>query len=116
MQSIDTASRSPAQLQATMEQQEDLSKAQEKNLEKLRDAANRFESYFVKLLMDKMDTEAFSSDLFGESKGEKTFKSRLHQKYSDRIASSKSGFGVSELMYDSLKEQVKRGVSHGSTK
>lgn len=84
----------------------ELSEKQKEQLGELEKSANDFEAFFINLLMKQMNPDSLSSDIMGKSRGEKVFEKRLHQNLSKEIASSKEGLGISELVYDSLKQQV----------
>ncbi len=72
----------------------------------LRKAADNIEAIFVKMVFSTMRKSIPESDgLFKKSNAEKMFEDMLDTEYSTEI--SKSGIGISELIFDQYKENIK---------
>ena len=77
----------------------------EKEAKKLREACQGFEAMFLDIMFKEMRNTVPENSLFGESQGEKIWHSMLDTELMQNVAKS-GGFGVADMMYDNLIDQV----------
>ena len=73
--------------------------------EKLREAADEFESIFIQQMLKTMGETSIESDLLPKSEGEKVFQSMLDEQYSKMSAKSGS-LGLGDLIYNQFKTNL----------
>ena len=76
--------------------------------QKLRDACQGFEAMFLTLMYKEMRNTVPKNELFGESHGEKIWRSMLDEERMNQVAKS-GGIGLADMLYDQLSPQVLGG-------
>lgn len=66
--------------------------------ERLRDAAQEFEGFFLSMMMEQMFAGIETDGPFGGGQGERVFRSMLNQEYGKAIA-SQGGVGIADTVY-----------------
>ncbi len=77
-------------------------------LEELRNAAEKFEARFINLMLKNMRNAVPKSDFLSGNNGVDVFQKRLDSKYAS-LTSSEGGTGISDLVYNELKDAVTKG-------
>lgn len=71
----------------------------------LREAATKFEEFFVNEMFKEMRNEVNPSKLLPKSQGEKIFRGMLDEQYAKSIADS-NRFGLGQLIYEQSKKHL----------
>lgn len=71
----------------------------------LREAATKFEEFFVNEMFKEMRNEVNPSKLLPKSQGEKIFRGMLDEQYAKSIADS-NRFGLGQLIYEQSKKYL----------
>ncbi len=86
-------------------QAESVSPAQQKQLDKLKETAQEFESLFLSSILNKMSDVIFKSDLTEESNATTIFREMRNQELA-RSMSKAGGIGLSKILYDQLSKNI----------
>ena len=70
----------------------------QKDINRAKAAANDFESQFLAVMLDQMETGLGEDDPFSGGESMKTFRSMLNEEYSKSIADA-GGIGLSDAIY-----------------
>ncbi len=76
----------------------------EKENEKLKEACQEFETYFIKQLFKSMKSTINKENLIGYSKAEETFTDMLDDEYSKKITEA-GGIGLANMLYKQMKRE-----------
>ena len=77
----------------------------EEESKRLREACQGFEAMFLDIVFKSMRNTVPENTLFGESNGEKIWRSMLDTELMQNVAKS-GGVGIADMMYDNLIDQV----------
>ena len=77
----------------------------ESEAKRLREACQGFEAMFLDIVFKSMRNTVPENTLFGESNGEKIWRSMLDSEMMQNVAKS-GGVGIADMMYDNLIDQV----------
>ena len=77
----------------------------EAEAKRLREACQGFEAMFLDIVFKSMRNTVPENTLFGESNGEKIWRSMLDSEMMQNVAKS-GGVGIADMMYDNLIDQV----------
>jgi len=81
------------------------------DLQKVHDAAEKFEAFFISQMMEHMTAGIETNPLFGGGHGEEMWKSMLNQEYGKEIAKSNRLGITDQVMSSMLKMQEQRDAA-----
>jgi Rod binding domain-containing protein len=72
--------------------------------QKLKKAAQSFESFFIAMLFEKMQKTAGSNNMYGKGTSGEVYQQLFNQALGDKMA-SQGGFGLSKMMVETLRKK-----------